>query len=75
MYKRSQEIERRLAELLAMIAKEAGSAERLATKLGVSTATVARGIAALRHRGHAIKAVRRSDGWNYRLDAHAKDAR
>lgn len=74
LYARSLKIEQRLSELLATIRKEGGSAEKIAAKLGVSTATVARGIAALRHRGHKIKAVRCGTKWSYRLAKQLKDA-
>ena len=75
LYTRSQEIEQRLSDILAIIRKEGGSAERIAGKLGVSTITVARGIAALRHRGHEITAVRHGAGWSYRLASRKKDPR
>jgi biotin operon repressor len=65
LYTRSLEIEQRLAELLGLIRKGEGSADELAEKLGVSTATIARGIAALRHRGNEITAVRRGTRWRY----------
>jgi len=74
MYTRSLQIEQRLSDLLVTIRKEGGSAEAIAAKLGVSTATVARGISALRHRGHKIKAVRCGMKWSYRLAKQLKDA-
>lgn len=75
LYARSHEIEQRLSAILVTIRKEGGSAERIAAKLGVSTVTVARGIAALRHRGHEITAVRRGAGWSYRLTVRRKETR
>lgn len=74
LYVRSQEIEQRLADLLATIRKDPGSAECIAAKLGVSTATIARGIAALRHRGYEITAIRRGARWSYQLAGRKKDA-
>ena len=74
LYARSLQIEPRLSELLATIRKEGGSAETIAAKLGVSTATIAWGIAALRHRGHQIKAGRCGTKWSYRLKKQLKDA-
>ena len=65
LYTRSREIEQRLADLLGLIRKGEGSADELASKLGVSTATIARGIAALRHRGNEISAVRCGTRWRY----------
>ena len=67
LYARSREIEQRLAELLSLIRRRKGSAEQLAATLGVSTATIARGIAALRYRGHRIEAERFGAHWRYRV--------
>lgn len=65
LYTRSLEIEQRLAQLLDLIRKGEGSADELAAKLGVSTPTIARGIAALRYRGNEITAVRCGTRWRY----------
>ena len=66
-YTKSLEIEQRLAELLRLILRGEGSADDLAARLGVSQATIARGISALRHRGNTIRAVRRGTRWCYTL--------
>lgn len=66
-YTKSLEIEQRLAELLRLILSGEGSADDLAARLGVSPATIARGISALRHRGNKIMAVRRGTRWCYTL--------
>lgn len=72
LYARSRAIEQRLSDLLATIRKEGGSAEQIADRLGVSTVTVARGIAALGQRGHKISAVRRGTKWSYQLTGPKK---
>jgi biotin operon repressor len=67
-YTKSLEIEKRLTDLLEMIRRGEGSADILAEKLGVSMATVARGISALRDRGNNIHAIRRGTRWCYTLE-------
>lgn len=66
-YTKSLEIEKRLADLLNLVRNGQGSAEVLAEELGVSAATVARGISALRERGNDIAAVREGKRWRYTL--------
>ncbi|WP_430454444.1 HTH domain-containing protein [Rhodopirellula europaea] len=58
--------------MLQMIRDGEGSADVLAAKLGVSMATVARGISALRDRGNDIQAVRSGTRWCYTLQRKNK---
>lgn len=67
MYTRSQEIERRLASLVALIRRGKYSTPALAAELGISAPTVSRCLSALRQRGYGIKAVRENHGWAYEL--------
>ena len=71
-YERSQALEQRLQELLGLIRGGQYSASSLATALAVSQPTVSRCLAALRKRGHKIRAVKDGHGWSFRL---ASDAR
>ena len=65
MYGRSQEIERRLLQVLRLIRKGRYSAPKLAAKLGVSIPTVSRCIESLKERGYGIRSVRSGSGWRY----------
>jgi biotin operon repressor len=69
LYRRSQEIEKRLADLIRHIRIGRFSTLTLAGVLRVSRPTVARCITALRERGYTIRAVRDADGWSYELVA------
>lgn len=64
-YRKSLEIERRLAETLRLIETGQYSTPLLAETLGVSIPTISRIVAALRQRGHDIRAVRHDDAWRY----------
>lgn len=64
-YRKSLEIEQRLAEALRLIRTGRYSTPLLALALGVSIPTVSRYIAALRGRGHDIRAERHAEGWRY----------
>lgn len=64
-YRKSLEIEKRLANALQLIRTGRYSTPLLADALGVSVPTVSRIVAALRERGHDIKAERRTEGWRY----------
>jgi biotin operon repressor len=64
-YRKSLEIERRLAETLRMIQTGRYSTPLLAAALGVSIPTVSRYVTALRERGHTIRAERHREGWRY----------
>jgi predicted DNA-binding transcriptional regulator YafY len=64
-YRKSLEIEQRLAEALRLIRTGTYSTSSLADALGVSVPTVSRYIAALRERGHDIRAERHAEGWRY----------
>jgi biotin operon repressor len=64
-YRKSLEIEQRLAETLRLIETGKYSTPMLAEILGVSIPTISRYVTALRDRGHDIRAERRPDGWRY----------
>ena len=66
-YERSQALEQRLQQLLDLLRRGRHSAESLAAALEISQPTVSRCLAALRKRGHLIKAVKDERGWAYRL--------
>ena len=67
VYRRSQEIERRLEEVLRLIRVGGYATPALAKGLGVSIPTVSRCVTALRERGHDIRAEKKSNGWQYIL--------
>jgi biotin operon repressor len=69
LYRRSQEIEKRLADLVQLIRTGRHSTPTLAAALGISRPTVARCITALRERGYTIRAVKDAQGWCYELVA------
>jgi predicted DNA-binding transcriptional regulator YafY len=71
-FERSLEIERRLDEILRLIATGRFSTPMLAEAVGVSIPTISRIVAALRDRGHDIQADRTSKGWRYRLVSSAR---
>jgi len=73
MYTKSQHIERRLRNLVALVREGKYSAGQLAAELGVSIPTVSRCIGALRERGHRIRAIHRADGWAYTLAADGRN--
>lgn len=64
-YRKSFEIEQRLAEALRLIQTGRYSTPLLADALGVSIPTVSRYVTALRERGHEILAERHPEGWRY----------
>jgi biotin operon repressor len=64
-YRKSLEIEQRLAEALRLIQTGQYSTPLLAAALGVSIPTVSRYVTALRDRGHDIQAQRHAGGWRY----------
>jgi biotin operon repressor len=64
-YRRSLEIEQRLAEALRLIETGQYSTPLLADALSVSVPTVSRYVTALRERGHDIRAERLPEGWRY----------
>jgi biotin operon repressor len=72
LYRRSQEIEKRLADLVRLIRTGRHSTPSLAATLGISRPTVARCIMALRERGYTIRAVKDAQGWSYELVAEPK---
>ena len=64
-YRRSLEIEQRLAEALRLIETGQYSTPLLADALGVAIPTVSRYVTALRERGHDIRAERQAEGWRF----------
>jgi biotin operon repressor len=66
-YERSQALEKRLQELLALLKGGRHSTPTLASALEISQPTVCRCLAALRKRGYQIRAVKDEEGWSYRL--------
>ena len=67
LYQRSQEIEKRLDQVLSLIRTGHHSTPTLAKELGVSIPTVSRCVTALRERGHEIRAQKNGNGWRYVL--------
>src|SRR5262249_19129060 len=72
-FERSLEIARRLDEVLHLIRTGRYSTPKLAEKVGVSIPTISRIVAALRERGHDIRAERHPEGWRYVTVAKAHD--
>ena len=71
VYRRSQEIERRLEEVLRLIRIGGYATPALAKALDVSIPTVSRCVTALRERGYDIRAEKQLDGWQYILHESA----
>lgn len=67
-YRRSQEIEQRLAEVLRLVRTGSYSTPNLAEVIGVSMPTISRCIESLRDRGYDIRARKRRSGWCYVLN-------
>lgn len=66
-YRKSLEIEQRLAEALRLIQTGKYSTPLLAETLGVSVPTISRIVAVLKERGHVIRAEKQGNGWRYAL--------
>ena len=66
-YQYSLEIHERLENILRLIRTGDYSTPALAEKIGVSIPTISRIVAALRARGHDIRAERHDGGWRYVL--------
>ncbi len=66
-FEHSLEIARRLDDVLHLIRTGRYSTPKLAEKVGVSIPTISRIVAALRDRGHDIRAERSEGGWRYFL--------
>ncbi len=69
-YQRSLEIEQRLETVLKAIHSGEYSTPMLAERLGVSIPTISRIVAALRERGHDIRAEHYESGWRYVATSH-----
>ena len=64
-FERSLEIERRLDDVLRLVSTGRFSTPMLAEEVSVSIPTISRIVAALRDRGHDIRAEKHEDGWRY----------
>jgi hypothetical protein len=67
LYQHSMEIQERLESVLVLIETGQYSTPALAKEVGVSIPTVSRIVAALRERGHDIRAEKNGNGWRYVL--------
>lgn len=74
MYGRSKSIEDRLNAVLQLIRNGQYSTPTLADALDVSRPTISRCLAALRERGHRIRAVRNADGWAFEITSDSDSA-
>ena len=66
-YKHTQEITERIEEVLRLIETGKYSTPALAKEVGVSIPTVSRIVAALKARGHDIRAKKQGSTWRYVL--------
>lgn len=66
-YQHSLEIHERLETVLQLIRTGRYSTPALASEMGVSIPTISRVVAALRARGHDIRAEKTRGGWRYLL--------
>lgn len=66
-YQHSLEIQERLETVLVLIETGRYSTPALAKEVGVSIPTVSRMVAALREKGHEIRATRKGNAWCYTL--------
>jgi transposase len=66
-YQHSLEIHERLQAVLQLIETGRYSTPGLAKEIGVSVPTISRIVAALRERGHDIRAEKQAKGWRYVL--------
>jgi biotin operon repressor len=69
VYRRSQEIEGRLVQVIRLIRTGRYSTPRLAERLGVSIPTVSRCIESLKARGFAIRSVRERGAYRYIIES------
>jgi biotin operon repressor len=69
MYSRLNAIEQRLQRMLQLLRQSDQSAAALSKALAVSRPTIARSIAALRQRGHQIRARKCGATWCYGLES------
>ena len=72
LYQHSLEIHERLETVLLLIETGQYSTPALAKEVGVSIPTVSRIVAALRERGHDIRARKNQNGWRYILARRAE---
>lgn len=73
-YRRSQEMEKRLHDLVDLVRSGRHSNPTLARALHTSQPTVFRCLHALRERGYEIRSVRDHGGWRYELMAEPNTA-
>jgi transposase len=71
-FERSLEIARRLDDVLIRMGQY--STPKLAEEVGVSIPTISRIVAALREKGHDIRAEKHGNGWRYVLIGKAANA-
>src|SRR5258708_5005449 len=64
-YQHTLEIHERIEVVLRLIATGQYSTPALAKEVGVSIPTISRIVAALRNKGHDIRAERHPEGWRY----------
>lgn len=67
LYQHTLEIHERLETVLRLIRSGKYSTPALARAVGVSIPTISRIVAALRERGHDIRAEKSESGWRYLL--------
>ena len=67
LYQLVLEIHDRIEEVLRLIRTGEYSTPALAEAVGVSIPTISRIVAALRDKGHEIRAERSAKGWRYRV--------
>jgi biotin operon repressor len=75
LYRRSQEIEDRLVEVLRLIRTGRYSTPILAAKIGVSIPTISRCVESLRDRGYGIRSLRGQRAWRYILESEPAGSR
>lgn len=67
LYRRSQEIERHLRDVIDLIRSGPPSTHSLAPALATSQPTVSRCLTVLRARGYTIRSVQGDSGWSYEI--------
>ncbi len=67
LYRRSQEIEGRLRQIVSLIRAARHTTHSLAISLDTSEPTISRSLSALRERGYEIRSVKDGSGWRYEI--------
>jgi DeoR/GlpR family transcriptional regulator of sugar metabolism len=73
-YERSLAIANRHERLIELVRSGEFSSRNLAEKLEVSEQTIYRDIDSLKERGYAVRSVRQSKGWAYKLQGEPATA-